>query len=424
MPGKWIVGGLAVVAAGIGYYHYEMRQVEQKLDDMAAVLQPLGTLHYGDVSIGLGGNLHVNRLLFEPRNPVVGRMRAERVTLEAGSLWQLLRLRHTLDARRLPRQLGFSVNGLTLPPGLAAGAQGDIPALSLDTAGCGTYQATPSDELLTTLGYRDIPLDMSVRYRLEEDQNRFTVYSRFGMGPLGLGTSTARFDIQAASNRARDLAPALMAASLQSMTVDYQDRGYYPALLELCAAEMDMDHEAYLQHHLNAWVDAWEPFGLQPGPLMVEAYGHFIQQPRGYSVRIGPIDNPALLWAGLDAPIQWLDRVESSLSVDGQPFGRIDLRPATPRPARSGTAPAVDWDTGARSATGAGAPAPAPVIALHALDNHVGHNLRITLTDGRARNGELLEIHEGHIRVRRRIGSGYMIIPIALSDIEEVRTTR
>ncbi|WP_038057102.1 hypothetical protein [Thioalkalivibrio sp. ALRh] len=427
MPGKWIVGGLAVVAAGIGYYHYEIRQVEQKLDDMAQMLEPLGTLHYAGVTVGLGGDLHVNRLLFEPRNTAIGRMRAERITLETGNMWQLLRLRHTLDARRLPRQLGFAVNGLTLPPGLATGAQDGIPALWLDTAGCGAYHAAPADDLLAALGYRDIPLDMSIRYHLEEDQNRLTVHSTFGMGPLGLGTSTAHFNIQAASNRARDLAPALMATSLQSMTVDYEDRGYYPALMELCAAEMDMEHRDYLKHHQAAWVEAWEPLGLQPGPLMIEAYGHFIQEPRGYSVRIGPIDNPALLWAGLDSPTQWLRQVESSLSVAGRPFGRVDLRQVTPRPGRLAATPNAGWNaTPALPSDSARHPHSArdPVIALNALGDHIGRNLQITLADGRARNGELLEIDEGHIRVRRRIGSGYMVMPIALTDISEVRRLR
>ncbi|WP_026278672.1 MULTISPECIES: hypothetical protein [unclassified Thioalkalivibrio] len=424
MPGKWIVGVLAVAAAGIGYYHYEIRQVEQKLDDMAETLQPLGTLHYADVGIGLGGQLHVNRILFEPRDTAVGRIRAERITLETGNLWHLLRLRHTLDARRLPRQLGFAINGLTLPAGFTTGAQGDVPALWLDTAGCGSYQAAPPDDLLAALGYRDIPLDMSIRYHLEEQHNRFTVHSTLGMGPLGLGTSTGHFELQAASNRVRDVAPALMTASLRSLTVDYEDRGYYPALMELCAAEMGMEHQQYLEHHKAAWLEAWEPFGVQPGPLMVEAYGHFIQQPRGYSVRFGPIENPALLWSNLDSPTQWLGQVESSLSVAGRPFGRLDLRPISPRPARQAAAAGARGDTPVNTSGQTAEPPRVPTIALNTLGDHIGRSLRITLADGRARNGELLEVHEGHIRVRRRFGSGYMVIPIALADIDEVRSLR
>ncbi|WP_019624107.1 hypothetical protein [Thioalkalivibrio thiocyanoxidans] len=419
MPGKWIVGGLAVVAAGIGYYHYEIRQVEQRLDDMVAMLEPVGTLHYSGVNVGLRGELHVNGLLFEPRNTAIGRTRADRVTLEAGSLWRLARLRHTLDARRVPHQMGFSIDGLTLPPGLATGAQGDIPALWLDTAGCGPYQGAAPDALLSALGYRDIPLDMSIRYRLEEDRNRFTVHSSLGMGPLGLGTSTGHFEVQAASNRTRDLAPALMTASLQSLTVDYEDRGYYPALMDLCAAEMDMEREDYLEHHKAAWVEAWRPFGVQPGPGMVEAYGHFIQEPRGYSLHIGPIDNPALLWASLDSPNQLLRRIESSLSVGERHFGPLDLRPVAPRPA--GTPAVPDRHTPRIDSAGAGEPSLASTIALNALGDHVGRNLRITLADGRARNGELLAVENAHIRIRRRFGSGYMVVPIALSDIAEVR---
>jgi hypothetical protein len=421
MPRKWIVGGLAVVAAGIGYYHYEIRQVEQKLDEMVEALQPIGRLHYADVSIGLGGNLHVDGLLFEPRNTAIGRMRANRITLETRNLWQLARLRHTLDARRLPRQLGFSVNGLTLPAGLATGAQGDIPALWLDTAGCGTFEAAPPDTLMSALGYRDIPLDFSIRYHLEDHHNRLTVHSTLGMGPLGQGVSTGHFDVQAASNRARDLAPALMTASLQSLTIDYEDRGYYPALMELCSAEMDMTREAYTQHHKAAWLEAWRPFGLQPGPSMIEAYEHFLQEPTGYSLRIGPIDNPALLWASLDSPSQVLRRVESSLTVGARHFGRIDMRLVSPGPTPSPATPGMRWNHAPTAPAKSPEPSQTPTIALSTLDHYVGHNLRITLADGRARNGELLETHEGHIRVRRRIGSGYMVIPIALSDITEVR---
>ncbi|WP_019594146.1 hypothetical protein [Thioalkalivibrio sp. ALM2T] len=424
MPGKLIVGGLVVAAAGVGYYHYEVRQVEQKLDDMVEMLQPLGTLHYSDVGIGLGGELHVNGLLFEPNNTAIGRMRADRITLEAGNLWQLARLRHTLDARRLPRQLGFSVHGLTLPAGIAAGTQGDTPALWLDTAGCGAYQAAPPDALMAALGYHDIPLDFGAHYHLEEDRNSLTVHSTFGMGPLGQGSSTGRFDIQATSNRARDLAPALMTASLQSLTVGYADRGYYPALMEFCANEMEMALEDYTEHHKGAWVEAWRPFGVQPGPGMVDAYGRFIEDPKDVSLRIGPIDNPALLWANVDTPTHLLRQVESSLTVAGKHYGRVDLRPVTPGPARPTTTENTNLNTGPAASATAPDLSPVPNIALNALGDHIGRNIRIQLADGRARDGELLRIEEEHIRVRRRFGSGYMVVPIALSDIAEVRPLR
>lgn len=426
MPGKWIVGGLAVAAAGIGYYHYEVHQVEQKLEEMAEALQPLGRLHYTDVRIGLKGNLHVDGLLFEPRNSAIGRMRADRITLEAGNLWQLARLRQTLDARRLPRQLGFSVQGLTPPAGLATGRQGDMPALWLDTAGCGHYEGAPPDQLMASLGYRDIPLDFSMRYHLEDRHDRLTIHSTLGMGPLGQGVSSGHFELQTASNRARDVAPALMTASLQSLTVDYEDRGYYPALMELCAAEMDMTREDYIEHHQAAWLESWRAFGLQPGPGMVEAYEHFIQEPSGYSLRIGPIDNPALLWTTLDHPGQWLRRVESSLAVGGRNFGRLELRAVAPRAPRSPSTPAGPRALAPAPGTPApsASPSPAPAIAVDALDDHVGRSLRITLADGRARHGELLTVEDRHIRVRRRIGSGYIDAPIAIGDIADIRAMR
>lgn len=424
MPGKGIVGGLVVAAAAIGYYHYEIHQVEQKLGDMVEQLQPLGRLHYTDVRIGLGGDLHVNGLLFEPHNTAVGRIRAERITLEAGNLWRLARLRHTLDRRRLPRQLGFSVNGLTLPAGLTQGAPGDVPALSLDTAGCGTYQGAPPDALISALGYRDIPLDFSVRYQLEEARDRLTVQSTLGMGPLALGTSTSEFSIQARSNRAQDLAPALMTASLDSLTVRYEDRGYYPALMEFCAAETDMTVAAYTEHHTAHWVEAWRPFGLQPAPAMVDAYEHFLDNPGELSLHIGPIDNPMLLWANIDSPGQLLRQVENRLSVAGKHFGRVDMRPVSPAPARTATGTGTTWNLTPPAPTPEAEPSPSPTIALEALDNHIGHSIRITLADGRARNGQLLAIEEGRIRLRRRIGNGYMEAPIALSAIAEVHRLR
>ncbi|WP_026280406.1 hypothetical protein [Thioalkalivibrio sp. ALE28] len=425
MSGKGILVGLVVLtAAGFGYYHYELQQAEQKLDDLVERLQPLGTLHYTNVGVGLGGSLYVDGLLFEPHNTAVGRMRAERVSLETGNLWRLARLRHTLDARRLPQEFGFSVQGLTLPAGLVTGNQGDPPALSLDTAGCGSYHAAPPDELMSALGYHDIPLDFAVRYDLADGNDRMTVHSTFGMGPLSAGSSTAHFSLEARSNRARDLAPALINAPLQSMTVVYEDRGYYPALMEFCAAEMDMTLEDYTEHHMGEWVEAWRPFGLQPGPTLVAAYEHFIQAPRDLSLRIGPIDNPMLLWANLDSAERMLGQIEHRLSVAGRHFGPVDLYPVAPEPARTTPQPQTNWPQMRPERDTQAEPSTTATIALTALEEHIGHTLRITLADGRARNAELLAIEGDRIRVRRRVGSGYMEAPIALSAIAEVRRLR
>lgn len=419
MAGKWIVGGLAVVAAGVGYYYYEVQQVERKLDEMAQSVQPVGNLRYSGVRIGASGKLHVDGLLFEPHDLDTGRMRAERVTFDAGNLWQLAGLRRTLDAGRLPRELGFSVSGLSLPAGTTGGQHGNATLLVLDTAGCGEYHSGRSHEVLDALGYRDIPVDFGFEYRLEGNGDSLTVRSTYGVGPLGRGTASGRFDLRAASTHARDLVPAMMTASLRSLTVDYEDQGYYPALLEFCAAQADMPVEVYREHHLDAWVEAWRVFGLQPGPALAEAYGRFIQDPTGFSLHIGAIDNPGLLWASAESPVRFLRHLGASVTVAGEDFGRVDVQPA---PAAS-----VSRSHTGTTRGGAGDPGETPEsgpIALEALGEHVGRNIAVTLADGRARQGELLAIEDGGIRMRRRIGSGFMVVPIALADIVEVHPVR
>ena len=420
MPGKWIAGGLAVVAAGIGYYYYELQQVERKLDEMAQAVQAVGSLRYSGVRIGASGKLHVDGLLFEPHDLDTGRMRAERVTLDAGNLWELAGLRRTLDAGRLPRELGFSVTGLSVPPGMAADQQGDNLLLQLDAAGCGGRSFSTAEDLYAALGHGHLPLDMGFEYRLDRSGNSLVVRSTWGIEPLGHGSISGRFGVGAGSTDARQMLPALMTASLESLTVEYQDQGYYPALLEFCAGEAEMAREDYIEHHREAWADAWRVFGVEPGPNLSKAYARFIEAPGRVSLRVDTVEDPTLLFGNVDSPAGLLQQLGVSMTVAGERFGRIDLRTASAR-ASAGQA-------GARpESTNGGDPSLLPEtapIALEALGEHLGRNIAVTLADGRARRGELLAIEDGSIRMRRRIGSGFMVVPIALADIAEVHPVR
>ena len=420
MPGKWIAGGLAVAAAGVGYYYYEVQQVERQLDDMAQAVQVVGSLSHSGVSIGPGGEVHVDGLLFEPHDTDAGRLRANRVTLDAGNLWELAGLRRTLDAGRLPRELGLSVTGLSLPPGMAADQQGDNPLLQLDVAGCGERRFNTAEDLHAALGYGHLPLDMGFEYRLDGGGEGLVVRSTWGIEALGHGSVSGRFGVGASSTDARQMLPALMTASLESLTVEYQDQGYYPALLEFCAGEMDMAPEEYIEHHLEAWADAWRVLGVEPGPNLSKAYARFIEEPDHVLLRFDGVADPTLFWASVDSPAELPRQLGASITVAGERFGRVDLRTASAR-APTGSA-------GARSGSANGGdeivlPDTGP-IALDKLGDHVGRNIAVTLADGRARQGELVAVEEGGIRMRRRLGRGFMVVPIALADIAEVHPMR
>jgi hypothetical protein len=80
--------------------------------------------------------------------------------------------------------------------------------------------------------------------------------------------------------------------------------------------EMDLRMDDYLAHHLEAWQARWLDMGMVPGPITVESYGRFINEPGRLKLNILPFsDLSRLLMQGAE-PARLEVRLAENLEVE------------------------------------------------------------------------------------------------------------
>lgn len=167
------------------------------------------------------------------------------------------------------------------------------------------------------------------------------------------------------------------------------------------------------------------------GPLLVDAYERFLNDPGTMSGRIIPTgDVLGLLERGVD-PSRLLSAVNITMSLNGEEVGPLDLRYATREERQGsdsgGTSSGGNSAVGA-TASGSGEAAQVPTgwqqIAVGNLRRHEGAQVMIVLQDGRERTGRLMTVEGEQIMLERRLRGGYMEVPISVSDIAEAQVWR
>jgi hypothetical protein len=420
MPNKLLLGLAITLALVVGLYHYNVRQVEKHLNVVAAQLAPIGMLEHRKVSFSLSGEVRIDRLRFQP-HAVRGDITVDRLAIRTGSLGALLRLRSDLDHGTLPRQLGLSARGVRIPVDggiFAAMAESANLGLIFDAAGCGRRDYFSGRDL-GEMGYWDLIGDVDLDYRVEGDVDSIVLSVAAEVQGMNRFSFESRVDMVAPSRHYRDLGMGMNSSALQSMEFNYEDRGYYPRMLAYCAGEMDLRMDDYLAHHLEAWQARWLDMGMVPGPITVESYGRFINEPGRLKLNILPFsDLSRLLMQGAE-PARLLSQVDLLLFMDGEKLGTLDVRPATQDELRS--APSMRRSQISADEAGESAPVRGlQPVETGSLARHVGASVVIVLEDGRRWAGVLQSAEDESIQLQRRMSGGYVIVPVRRADIAEV----
>ncbi|WP_019570577.1 hypothetical protein [Thioalkalivibrio sp. ALE11] len=440
------IGGAVLVVAGLGYHQYEIGQIERSLDEFAAELRPLGELDYSGVRIGLNGHLHVDGVRFDP-HALPGRLRAERISVEADGIPELLRLRRTLERDRLPRALGASVHQLRVPATWSR-ANADAPLARfftrLDTAGCSALADAGPGQVLDRLGMARAPVDLALSYRIEGSGERLELRGAYQAGALGGFHGRVEFEPRAGSRDLERFVPALLEAPMREFGLEYRDAGYYASLQDFCLREAGLEAESWREHHMGEWLQTWADAGLQPGPALTRGYREFVAQPDSIELQAGRVRAPLRRARGLDSPIELLDRVDLRLAINGERIGPVVLHtgdfvglPDATEPDTGGDSPDMEAardreperatasapDSGTETALAPGAPT-GGTLAWEALPGHVDRYAIVITERGHRRPGRLLEAGDDHLRLRQRLHGGFIVIRLQRDEIREVRAAR
>lgn len=434
-----IIGALIVGVGGVAGHTYATWRVEGHLDDLAMQTRPMGTFEYGDVSISPWGEVEIEDIAFSPRGPGE-ELQVEKVILRTGSLWALYRLSGEFEDRRLPAQLGLTVEGVPLDLYAMDDQQWRMmqPAARLDVAGCGESGALTPEELAELLGASggELALDMDMDYRFEDQSLHLSFASRVrDMADL---TADVRIGVTARSRSVAELAAASSTAELEAIDLRYQDHGYYRRLLEHCQRQSELGREAYLERHAQAWEARLLEAGIQPGPNMLAAYRRFIDEPDHVTVELRTRHSLPVMRIGDMRPQTLRQYLYGQIYVNDDSIGQLDIARAEGQQAR-GSSPSVAEDTGdgadrpgerrasadqgGRTARSDKASTPDDgytVVSLAELGSHEGAYIRVRTEDGETAYGYLDAIESRRLQLRQRFSGGHMVSPVYFDAIEEV----
>ncbi|MDN3517569.1 hypothetical protein QWY84_08110 [Aquisalimonas lutea] len=438
-----IITALIVVVGGIAGHTYATWRIESHLDDLAMQTRPMGTFEYGDVSITPWGEVEIEDLAFSPRGPGE-EARVDKVILRTGSLWALYRLSGQFEDRRLPAQLGLTLEGVPLDLYAMDDRQWQMmqPAARLDVAGCGESGELTPEELADLLGASggELAMDMDMDYRFEDRSLQLSFASRVqDMADL---TADIRIGVTARSRSVAELAAAASTAELEAIDLRYQDHGYYRRLLDHCQQESDLGREAYLERHAQAWEARLLEAGIQPGPNMLAAYRRFIDEPDRVTVEIRTRHSLPVMRMGEMRPQTLRQYLQGQIYVNDDSIGRLDIARAEGRQGQAsgpsaagkggdgegetgaGRAPADQGGQAARSDDAGDEPSapddgytPVPVAEL---GSHEGAYIRVRTDDGETSFGYLDAVESRRLQLRQRFSGGHMVSPVYFDAIEEV----
>lgn len=436
-------GLLAAAVLATGFYFYQVNRIENRLDEIATQLGPVGRLEYRRVSLSPGGEIRVHDLAFRP-NGMDERVEVKRLAIRAESLPAILQVGRELDAGRMPAELGIGLEGLMLAVDgeIFASLYGDDDGArpGLQAAGCG-HRRSFSNRDLTSMGYWDLLTDLDLSYRLAEGGESLDLSLDAFTHEMSRISLDGRLNLEAGSRELEALGMAMTSARLETLTVDYQDHGYYPNMLQFCAEETGQDAVAYRQQHLAAWEETWRSMGFSPGESTLSAYQSFLESPDRIRLTAAPARGLPLAQVPMFEPNRLVDRLDMRVAVNGESFGRLNWHPArssqeedspeageTTSAGRSGpTNPAPAPGTSANEPEGEAEqaePSPFQSIRVSRLEAYEDEWVHLTLNDGKEWQGRVVEVGARQIRLERHMSGGYFVVSLNRGEIVEVRVRR
>lgn len=423
---KKVIIGLILLAAVVllGGHYYYAQQIGQRLDRAAMVVSGMGgELEYRDIKITLNGEVRIEGVFFQVPG-MGGALNVDRVAVHTGGPLGVHSLAMDIRDQQLPKTLGVSFEGVRFP--LSSGAaMSPVGFGAFTAAGCGERAGFGTSELVQ-MGYSGLVMDARVDYQfigggqllnitvdsLFRDMHRTEVSMELSLGAPSLNAMAVGM---AASN-----------AELLGLNIDYQDRGYAKRVIDFCQNQTDLDRQAFIAHHLEAWQQMWERQGFVAGPTMIQAYRNFLAEPDQLSLSIQPSGELTMDELARSSPEMMLYQLRTTLSVNNEELGRLDLavREGGPLVVESESETATGDESAAvdtnPESSSAGTASGGQRIALDNLGRHLNRNVELHLRDGRKLEGRIEQALETSVQFKRFHGGGYVIQPIQYNDIEAV----
>ncbi|GEM_PF-6435762 len=438
---RWKTPVIVVVLTTIGLVggatFYVRGQVTRTLEEAITAIAPLAEVHYDNISVTLGGKIHVFDIDIRPRLANEN-LRVESLDIETPGLWFLLTGTRKLSDGKLPEHLRVTLNGFTVVNGGAVTESLDrVIALSAQKSGqtlmsnCGDLDYLDF-KAYRRLGYQNLVFDIVAGYRFEP---RGPLRAQLQWRTRDLATATIDFEFGAALPTFNDLMTS--PPSLRTFTLTYQDLSITERLKKFCTEASGASVEQYIDSEVNrsdgAYQAAW---GFVPGPGIRDAYRAFLVKPGEIRVQATPPAGVELQALRMFKPDDVVSMLNLRVSVNDTAVSDLSMTVAN-KPAEA--APAPTAKTAAKAGPSPALPhKPTPseiiqraqkrdpyrVVAVKDIGQHVNEKVRLTLARGTVREGLLVQVTNGTVRVERQYRSGQMVIAIPTKQIVQAEVLR
>ena len=414
MSWKPVVGLVLLVAAVVGGVTLYIRsQIKTALDRVITELSPFAEMRYASVSVTLGGNVHIRNIEIRPRmfnDP----LHIEGIEVETPGLWFLLTGPNKLVNGELPEHLRVTLRGLAFNlSGPMAETFDRFFATAVQSSGvaplsnCGDVRYVDLNAY-QRLGYQSLVFDVSLGYRFEKGGGPLRVTIEWRMRNLGVATVNLEF-VGASSNlrQVRGMQP-----HLRVFDVVYQDLSFTDRVKRYCTQASGMTVEQYVESEVKRNAAVYQAqWGFVPGPGLRQAYREFLTKPGEVRLQATPSMEVDMETLRLLKPEDVVSMLNLRVSVNGKAVTDLSMIPVRSTPTRAASPP---------PATPASVTSEFRAVPTTDLARHIGKTVRLHLTRGAIREGQLVQMLDGVARVERRYPGGTMTLAISLRDIERV----
>ncbi|MCC5812848.1 MAG: hypothetical protein JJU06_21000 [Ectothiorhodospiraceae bacterium] len=422
---SWLFILLVVAVALNAYIWY---QAKERMDEFASMMRPFAQISYEGIIPSLLGQVSIRGVEIRPLG-INDEVRIDRVTLSAGNLLELIRLERDLQALRLPKALGVSAEGVRFHTqgdilhGLQEMQAADGQTASVDAAfgSCGDGTVLGPDDW-HAMGYQSLVADL--HYAYEHDQRFDSV--TFSGNTRVREAAEVRWEIRLTSMPLGEITPVRLMNQqprVEHMNFKYTDLSYNQRRNRYCADRSEMEVGAFIEQHVSAIHTLMNQTGLEPSESLVDAYRRFVTNAGSIEVQAFPSSSLNFTNTRFYGPQELVDALGIRLHVNDEPVRDVALRRYRPEAGADVPQAVADPSSGADRARPERAGRAAPQyreVDFSDLEQHLHRSARAYLSNGRQREGLLVEVEPDRLVLRRRMHGGDVSFPLTFAELERV----
>lgn len=408
----------AILLFGTKFYFEQ--QIRKSLDQSAQLVSMAGEFRYEDVRVTHEGEIRIEGLAFRPYDATESAT-VDLIAVRPGNILKLIQLEKDFRNNTMPESLGFSIHGVEVPVGgeYEKSHADSSRMLNLGMAGC-AYPAQPEFPGLDKLGYSKIDMNMDLDYEIIGNGEHIRVSLTSSAEELSNMIFDLDMRLGAPNRQLAVLGMAMNNAQLNSLTFKTEDKGFEKRLMEHCAKSAELALNEYYDHHLQAWQNMWKNMDLQAGKNFSQVYRSYIEKPQSFELNLYPTETFKLNEFAVTPPNILIYHLKGNVKYNNNEALPLDLTAFTGQRQDES-----DLDKDSEKNAPIETPAPlSTAIEIDDLPTYLQKPIVVSLKNGKTYKGQAQSISDGTVQFLRNLGGGQFMMPIRISDIDEIEIDR